>query len=105
MTQPMAAPSAANPKASHDPVLPSRTVSRSGVGSPTRSAHSQGLSRPMADATPAPIRRSPAVIPVESHPGLESIRAIPMPAATATTNAVAQRRDAVDLDTGSDRVL
>ena len=88
-TQPIAAPPAAKTSASHEPVLPSRTVSRIGVGRPTRSAHSHGRSRPIAAAAPAPSNRSPAVMPVESHPGLESIRAIPMPAATATTNAVA----------------
>jgi hypothetical protein len=75
--------------ASHEPVFPSRTFSRIGVGRPTRSAHSHGRSRPIAATAPAARRRSPAVIPVESQPGLESIRAMTMPAATATTNAVA----------------
>ena len=45
--------------------------------------------------TPAPMRRSPAVIPVESQPGLESISATPTPTASATTNAIGRRRSAI----------
>ena len=57
--QPIVAPPAAKISASHEPALLSRTVSRIGVGSPTRSAQSQGRSRPIAAAAAAPTQKQP----------------------------------------------
>ena len=94
IAHPTAAPPAAKPRASTDPALPVRTISRIGVGSPTSRAHSHGRSRPIQATTAADRNNPPAVMPVESQPGLESARPMTTPTASAMTIEADAFRDA-----------